>query len=112
MEIWWNMDNKPAYRYTVEYIRTGQPRPYADHEDVYRITIELRHWRPYKGYDAEFSFADDLTDEAVKSHIKKFCNWKDPPYKTMDDDFAPHLKYIKKIRPGTWEIFITTRFTD
>lgn len=108
------MTNKPAYRYTVEYIRTGQPRAYADHEDIYHITIEFKRWRPYKGYDAEFTLADDLGEINVIPHIKKFCHWVEPNDKMSSTEFhfAPHLEYIKKIGEGKWEVFIRTAFTD
>ncbi len=30
-----------SWRYTVEVLRSGQPRPYADHHNRVRLTIEV-----------------------------------------------------------------------
>lgn len=97
-------------RYTVNWFRSGQPRPYAN--SVYEFDIRVE-WIPYKGGGTLMTWEpndlnEDLVDAAAKALGKMFYNKGDP-----DTDWSyPFLTKKTKIGPGHWKYIVTEEYTD
>lgn len=108
-----------GYRLTVDMIRTGQPRPYADHEDVYHFMVETHAFEPGKGYSKELTPTVTDQSEYMKMWAKKVATWYEKPSAEATPSqftewhFMPHLKHLQPVKnkPGWWELFITTAYT-
>ena len=112
-------------RYTVEVVRSGQPRAYADTEHEYIVHIEQNKscwakpgtpedWRPW--------LYPEGNDDPGK---KWFQNWCDKIVKTLCQNFyrkvgedgsdwaSPILKWMRfDHAKGTIHVFITESYTD
>lgn len=112
-------------RYTIETLTSGQPRPYADHEHLRRVTFE---WK-IRG-DTEFK-PQYIDEELAKFRLDRMpCGFitrrrNDPDWKWPDS----YLKEFKAIDPkradevipygdpdqvvaATWEFLIISPCTD
>ena len=117
-------------RFTVETVRSGQPRPYADTEREYIVTVEreieqwMRHdkykdtkvgeWHPWLYGSAEDSagkkWFDDWCDRIVKALCQNFYRSVDEP---GADWASSMLKWMRVDRDkGTIHVFITEAYTD
>jgi hypothetical protein len=95
------------FRISVECLRAGQPRPYADTFHAYRVTIE---WIPYdtriKPENKKFELVHWNNDIAEK-YCRAIYNWND------DNKWpGPRLNYFKQISQGIWEFEVIDDFTD
>lgn len=92
-------------RYTVNRIRSGQPRPYADHIDEFDLLIE---WIPYSKEAVPQWVPNDLNEDLVIKAAKTLgCNWVDKP-----NWHEPTLQSKSKIGLGHWKFIVKTAFTD
>ena len=90
--------------YTIRVIRlkSGQPRPYADHEHEAEL-----HYSSAAGEAAGVRFCPP--ESLVKQHAKALVlHWEEPPR----DWAAPTLREFKELRPGVWRVRITEAYTD
>lgn len=124
--------------YTVETIRSGQPRAYADTENEYRITVQ-RNQRPWLMYgelekriaeeegwrkegkmmggtppDVLRKERDDWAKKIARSLCQNFREKNDDDGRTgMDAHFYPTLKWMKlDDKAGTIHVLIIEPFTD
>lgn len=90
-------------RITIEDIRSGQPRPYADSVDEFVISFELRNkdkeWVP-------FDVAENHFDEFARSQGHQFYTKAD-----TRDWAAPVLERKTKESAGVWRYVIRRAFT-
>lgn len=95
------------YRITVECLRTGQPRPYADHLYEAIITCEVV---PYKkreiGEVLEFEPAKWNRDVVLK-HAQSIREFYDKP-----EWHQPRLESLTEIKPGVWRMIVTQPYLD
>ncbi len=112
-------------RFTVDIVRSGQPRAYADTEHEYIVHVEQNKaawlkpespedWQPWlypEGNDERGKkWFQDWCDTVVKALCQKF-------YRTTHDDGAdwasPMLKWMRvDHEKGTIHVFITEAYTD
>lgn len=97
-------------RYTVNMIRAGQEKPYAD--TIHEFTLKIE-WVPYKKREQHEPMEwepNDLHDQLVDRAAKTIgYNWVE---KNEGDWASPHLTHRSKIGPGEWRFIITEIFTD
>ena len=91
-------------RFTFEYQRAGQPRPYADHIYEFTVTVE---WVPYKDGGGIWEPNDGLNEAIVIRHARAFQPWHDKP-----EWHQPRLKSKRKIGPGVWQFIVTEPYLD
>jgi hypothetical protein len=110
------MPRKGSYRYTVETIASGQPRPYADTIHHVRVTFEHVPW--LNGKD-EFEPACWDNEEAVRDVLQGLrCGFTDFAYppkdrpSTTEDYYRTRLDWLKRVEPNVWEFHTTSAFTD
>jgi len=117
-------------RFTAETIKSGQPRPYADTEREYVVTVEreVQRWMQHDKYKGTKvgEWIPWLYPEGTDDNGKKwFQNWCDMVvkatcqnfYRKMDDPGAcwasPILKWMRiDHEKGTIRVFITEAYTD
>lgn len=92
-------------RFMFETLRSGQPRPYADSEYEYIITVE---WVRYAS-GAQWE-PNDISDDIVKQTARGYCCVKFPEDKPDWADTT--VTSFSKIGPGKWRLFATRAFTD
>ena len=124
--------------YSVEILRSGQPRPYADTEREYRITVS-QSGKPWLLHgDVETRIRREEADRAAgrmsgglspdalrkeqrdwaKKIVRALCqNFRekgdDDGRKDMEAHFYPTLKWLKlDAKAGTIHVFIVEPFTD
>ena|ERR1035438_7060867 len=108
------------YRYSVEVLRSGQPRPYADTEHEYKIYCERnqtwgkpeeRGWKPFLPFSSGLSEIEKQgrIDQLIQSVTMKMFWRKD----TQPNWSYPLLKWIKlDEKLGVIHVFITEEYTD
>lgn len=100
------------YRYVVEILASGQPRPYADTINHVRITIDYFFaWlgNP-KDQQSEWRVNDTWTEEELRKllpHLR--CGFPDKP---PENWASTRLDWLRKISPGVWEFHTTSAYTD
>lgn len=93
-------------RYTIEWIHSGQPRPYAD--SLYEFTI-LCEWWPYKPKGEVIDWepcdlTEGLVDQAAKALARNFY--------TKERNWAsPFLQSRIKVSTGKWKYRISEAYT-
>lgn len=101
-----------AYDITIkiETLRTGQPRAYADHERVERVTILSEDW------DGNLT---PMNEDIAEQYVDKLCRFRQDgtkiPMKRGIDwatAFDTYLKKIEKVGESVWEATYITPFTD
>lgn len=101
-----------AYRQiTVESVRVGQPRPYAD--GIYESLMLFEGGHPSTEADFDLSFACRYQEAEVKKLAKVLVhNFVDEPTHALE----PHLQSIKMEAEGEawqlWRVIIISPFTD
>lgn len=99
------MSNPQATRYTVSTLRSGQPRPYADTEHVYRVLIEST---PFGNGQWSTEFTPlDVGENWARAICKDLCHWVD-----NGEWHETRLAYMKKLDKGLYEVKTTQAFTD
>jgi hypothetical protein len=117
------MPNQGDIRITCEYVRGGQPRPYADTERVVRLTLEHVPYRAsfepiFVEREWEWEPWSDITRSLIEQYARAFCFWKKTQQEHLQADFSGHfdtyLDYLRQIPDTTnvWEIRTVTPFTD
>lgn len=107
-------------RYTVEVVKSGQPRPYAD--TIYHVRVTLEKREEWRG-STEWEPNAGITEEAARYIIGGLrCGFTDFIYpvrnlageniSTTEDYYRTRLDWIKETAPGVWEFHTTTAFTD
>jgi hypothetical protein len=111
-------------RVTVEIIRSGQPRAYADTETLARLTFEKQpQYGPgSKDPDAPFEprtykqqpMIDMMIRETVKPAIKALVGnfYEETDIDPRPDWASPMLKRLIEVEPGVWEVLIVSAYTD
>lgn len=97
-----NRVRKGTRRFTIECLRSGQPRPYADHEGVYRIAVE---WIAYQTNEWEMN--EGFIEEKVKKVARAFIGWNENPTTPFDT----RLESFTKIGPALWEVRTRAAYT-
>lgn len=100
-----------TYRYRVDILASGQPRPYADHRSHVRLTI-----------DHFFAWLGDPND--ARSEWKPNETWKEPevrellkllrwgfPLKEPENWADTQLVWLRNTAPGVWEFYTTSAYT-
>ncbi len=103
-----------TYRIDLEYLASGQPRPYADSRSHVRITFTYFFaWLgDPKDARSEWRPRDHFTEEEVKAILLTLkCGFPTKPNEESDWA-APKLQYLKKTAPGVWEFYTTSAYTD
>lgn len=95
-------------RVTVEWIRSGQPRPYADSISEFILTNE---WIPSIGPQQATFEPRPVAESIIKQHAKswKFFYEKGDP---QADWASPMLETFEKLGPGKYRFVIREAFTD
>lgn len=106
-------------RYTVETLKAGQARPYAD--DVCHVCVTFE-WVPYRdradGDVPTFEPCDGWSEETASRWLKQLsCGFTDYKYDaktdgSMDAYFRTRLDWLREVAPGVWEFQTTSAFTD
>ncbi len=96
---------KDERRFTFRTIRAGQPRPYADHHNVYEISVEFHPLG--KDADHETWVPNDLNETIVRPVAKAFCKWVDNP----TNPFETRLAQFTKVGPGLWRVETKATYT-
>jgi hypothetical protein len=109
------------FRYTVETIRSGQPRPYADTEREYRIFVEVKpQYAPEPKEFQPWLQGGDVTEQRLwaKRVIRALCcDFREADDKDgrtgMEAAFYPTLKVLE-LNPaqGTIHCLIVEAYTD
>lgn len=91
-------------RVTIEWIQSGQPRPYADSEYIFILFVE---WIPYNGKISNDNWEPSKYDEVlIKQYAKAFKHFyeKNDPKREWHH---PVLNSCDKIDEGKWKFSIT-----
>lgn len=93
-------------RFTIDCIRGGQPRPYADSEYEYVLTLESTSW---KAGDNEFKPWDTADKQKIVIPILKACarHWEDEPPNWASTE----MKSLSKIGAGVWKLILVEAYT-
>jgi len=98
----------PYQQIGVTLLRSGQPRPYADHERVYRVKIEQMDWRgggphPWlEGYDDPDSVLETQLVNTARMVVASHMTDRDQ----RAGYWEPYVDYAKKVGPGEVEVRI------
>lgn len=108
-EVWLLTMAKPGdRRYTVETLRSGQPRPYADTIREFVLTIE---WIPYRNPPTAEWEPNDLAERLVMDAARTLGHG----FKTPEEGpkwYEPRLREREKLGPGKWRFLIVEEYTD
>jgi hypothetical protein len=98
-------------RYTVQCLRSGQPRPYADSVEEYRVAIEWQGpTRKNDPADKPFIPRPELNKDAVLRILKGLCGgWCDQGEGHV---YSRRLDKCEMVEPGVWKVIIVQPFTD
>lgn len=100
--------NSSWKRITVEHIRSGQPRPYADSVYEAIITIEGGIPSSQKGYDLRWRGQESTIKEIAKMFVRNFADTPTP--------FQTGLTEIEMIEETDfcrrWRVVIVEPYTD
>jgi hypothetical protein len=96
-------------RITVETLRAGQPRPYADSIYHYRVTIEWQGLVGYKNPDAPFVPRPQLAQRIVDRILYGLCG---PWQELGNDPFQRRLDRKEMTAPGVWEVVVVEPYID
>lgn len=112
-------------RITIETLRSGQPRAYADSEHVVRVTFEHTPWNDQSG-----EFAPDYKQESyVREELASLRTGFTPKSRSEAGYLASYLDYLRPVDPKTadelipggdpsqtlgsvWEFRVVSPFTD
>jgi hypothetical protein len=104
-----------TYRYRVDYLASGQPRPYADSRNHVRLTIDL--FRAWLGdpNDARSEWVpnDSWGEDEIRAllpHLR--CGFIATTAKERKHGLEPYLDWLRKTAPGVWEFHVTSPYTD
>lgn len=101
-------------RITIETVHSGQPKPYADHEDVWHVTFEYRNdYREGADFEPDTMFNPE--QQPHKALVVLGLEDKPigrPKDATMDEHFAGWVEHAKHIGGGVVEVFRRTPFCD
>jgi hypothetical protein len=101
-----------TYRYTVEYLASGQPRAYADSRMHVRLTIEVffawlgdpkdprSKWSPNETWNEE-------QIRALLPHLR--CGFTENAEYSLG---RSRLDWLKQVSPGVWEFHTTEPYND
>lgn len=95
-------------RYTVETLRAGQPRKYADSEYVYRVTIEHQGNAGLSDKNAPFIPHPELDPKLATETIRGLVGgW-------VDHEALGHrsLRSCRMVAPGVWEVVLISPYCD
>ena len=98
------------FRLTVEWLRCGQPRPYADTIREFILTTE---WIPYGKKNGIIITEFEPTkwvESVILDCAQGICKFKLPGERK--EWHQSYLESIKNIGPGKWQIKIIEPFTD
>jgi hypothetical protein len=106
-------------RLTVIHIRGGQPRAYADSEQVNQLKFEYQPWIIGEGHSDDWEPAK-LTPERViewarvaqVGYTNRLYGERREGEGMMEAAFATYLDYIREVSPGVWEIRTVSPYTD
>lgn len=94
------------WRYTVEYLASGQPRPYADHRNHARVTFEIWQQVVLPNFpEAGWRPSEYMTEEHAKKMIAKLT---DKFTEERKGGWGLSLVRFEKVAPGVFE-FVTTQ---
>ena len=96
-------------RFTIEVLKSGQERAYADTVNRYRITFEVVPWG--NPPPTEFQPWEYEEEKWVKPYAKFFGGWAE---QGEGDWASTRLVYLKKVPDtvGVWEWETRATFTD
>lgn len=98
-------------RITVDTLKAGQPRPYADTITHVRVTFEWQGVAGFSDKDAPYVPQDKFWNEArVRETLPGLCCGF--PSKPPEGWWSTRLDWLKEVSPGVWEFHATTPFTD
>ena len=82
-------------RVTIEVLRSGQPRPYADSESITRVTFEWVHM--FLGGEMQEDYMDEAT---VRSRLTRLGLLPDLPTRSeRKHGLDGYIDYVKPIDP-------------
>jgi len=93
-------------RFTFECLRSGQPRPYADSEYEYIITVE---WVPYET-PRRWQVNEGVEVDTVRRVARAYCAVAFP--EDNPDTFAAIVKSFKKLPDGKWYLLASRLYSD
>ena len=96
------MSKPGTKRFTVEYNRAGQPRPYADSITDFTLTVE---WIPYWG-EKEWT-PSGLNEDIVTNFARALVWWADDP-----EWHEPRLDSKRQIEKGVWRFVVRQPYLD
>ena len=101
-----------TYRYRIDILASGQPRPYADSRRHVRLTID--HFRAWLGDPnderSEWVPNDGWSEEEIRALLPLLrCGFitKEPTH-----GLDSRLDWLRKTAPGVWEFHVTSPYTD
>lgn len=100
------------YRYTVDILTSGQPRPYADSRSHVRVTIEwFFAWLgDPKDLRSEWRSNDSWTEEQIRAllpHLR--CGFTENTEWKLGH---ARLDSLKQVSPGVWEFHTSEPYND
>lgn len=111
-----------TWKYTVEILASGQPRPYADSRTHGRITFETDYYGPDKEKHGTLQKAVHIKEDRARKVLSGlghgFTEFRypqdcaDPAKPSTGDYFRMRLDWLKEIEPGVWEWHTTSAYTD
>lgn len=100
-----------TYRYKIEILASGQPRPYADSRSHVRLTIDtFRAWLGDPNDErSEWVPNDSWKEEEVRALLPYLrCGF---PTKEPENWADAQLAWLKKTAPGVWEFYTISAYT-
>jgi hypothetical protein len=101
-----------TYRYTVEILASGQPRPYADSRSHVRVTIEV--FRAWLGdpNDSRSKWCpnETWTEKEIRAllpHLR--CGFTENTEWKLGH---AKLDWLKQMSPGVWEFHTSEPYND
>ena len=93
----------------IETLASGQPRPYADSVDKYRVSCEY-YWDAIDGPRLSDSYF--LKDHEVLALLRASRSTPNWVKKEEREWHQPYLDYITEVSPGVWEVQIISPYID
>lgn len=103
------------YRYTIEYLASGQLGPYKDSQTHVRLTCEVfQSWlgdpnHENSGWKPNVHLEEKLVREQLKGMR---CGFTEVTAETRNHGLDTYLVYLKKTTPGVWEFYTITPYYD
>ena len=103
------------WRYTIEVLASGQPRPYADSRQHVRFTTETK-WNASDEWKLSVHIKEDRVRELLLGLKCGFTEFRYPQdcegKPSTSEYFRTRLDWLKEIEPGIWEFHTTSACTD